>query len=253
MAITVTWDATFETTPAGTDNIAQGDDRIRELKTANRERLEREHIGSTTDTQADHGWHREGSAMAYVDTAEPTTRPDGTTALTAAIDEGRLWIDTDGGATPYYYTSGGAWAKCFSSITDDGTDVTFGNDVTVTNDLTITGVTTASGGIDAGNTGTTFKVKELDIGVWDMDATASVTVAHGVTESKIRAVSVLIRSDTNDYYPIDWNTSGTNAAGNWRLVSDTVVQLNRTTGGSFDSANFNDGSSRGTIYVTYEV
>ncbi len=139
MAITKTWNAAFEASPAGTDNISQGDDKIREDKVAVRERAEREHIWGTSETNANHGWHREGSAMAYVDASEPTNRPDGATGLTAAIDEGRLWIDTDGGATPFYYTSGGAWAKCFSSITDDGTDVTFGNDVIATNDITATG------------------------------------------------------------------------------------------------------------------
>lgn len=100
-----TWNAAFEATPAGSDSPAQGDDRIRELKADVRLRLAKEHTtyvsGSASGTEAEDGWHRAGSAMIYVAASAPTTRPDGSTALTAA-DDGRLWYDTANAVLKYY-------------------------------------------------------------------------------------------------------------------------------------------------------
>jgi hypothetical protein len=83
---------------------------MREDRIAVRERAEREHIWGVTDTNADHGWHREGSAIAYYEDTAPGYRPDGTTALTA-LDTGRLWIDSNASAGEYhlYHYSGSAW------------------------------------------------------------------------------------------------------------------------------------------------
>jgi hypothetical protein len=86
------WDTNFEQRPLGTDSPAQGDDRIRELKAAIRERLEKEHTMDTAGgALVDHGWHKNGSTRVYVGTTAPENRPDGSTALTAG-DNGRLWI-----------------------------------------------------------------------------------------------------------------------------------------------------------------
>ncbi len=113
MAITVTWDSTFEAAPAATDSPKGGDDKIRQLKVAARERLEREHIGGTSETNSTHGWHREGSARGYYQATAPTTRPDGVTAL-GTSDEGRIWIDSDTGLS--YYWSGTAWVGMVREI-----------------------------------------------------------------------------------------------------------------------------------------
>lgn len=43
MAKTYTWDSTFEATPPSSESVGQGDDRIRDLKVAIRERLETDH------------------------------------------------------------------------------------------------------------------------------------------------------------------------------------------------------------------
>lgn len=88
------WNSGFEATPAGSDSPAQGDDRIRELKGAVRERLAKEHhMDLLAGDAGTDGWHEAGSAKVYVGSTAPTTRPDGVTALTAD-DNGRLWLSS---------------------------------------------------------------------------------------------------------------------------------------------------------------
>lgn len=89
-----TWNTSFEQTPAGSESPSLGDDRFRELKTATRERLEKEHVQILSSGLAgEDGWHRGGSAKVYFQSGAPTTRPDGSTALTAE-DNGRVWISS---------------------------------------------------------------------------------------------------------------------------------------------------------------
>lgn len=57
MAYTHTWNAAFEATPADTEDISQGADRIRDLKSAISERMEHDHYWDTSGTDADHGEH----------------------------------------------------------------------------------------------------------------------------------------------------------------------------------------------------
>lgn len=88
----VTWNSNFEDNPEGGDSPSYGDDEIRLLKSAIRERFEKEHtMDLTTGTSGSDGWHKNGVAKVYYQATAPTTRPDGTTALTSA-DNGRLWI-----------------------------------------------------------------------------------------------------------------------------------------------------------------
>lgn len=83
------WD---ETSPASSDLISQGDDEIRDLRKGTRIRLAKEH--DTPATSSAGGEHKAGSAKIYIQSSAPTTRPDGSTALTSA-DDGRIWFDAD--------------------------------------------------------------------------------------------------------------------------------------------------------------
>lgn len=104
----VTWDTSFEADPDPDDPIASGDDEIRELKQATRERLAKEHeMDTSSGLVAEDGWHLEGSARAYMEDAEPANRPDGATALTND-DAGRIWFDTNNGYLGYVYVSAAA-------------------------------------------------------------------------------------------------------------------------------------------------
>lgn len=98
-----------------------------------------------------------------------------------------------------------------------------------------------------------LKPKIVDIGDWNMDADASVNVLHGLTLSKIRKVSVQLRddSDSNHYEVAGYAAVGVLPA-NIGQVNSTIVVIDRTTGGFFDSVGFDATSyNRGWITIWY--
>ena len=121
----VTWDSGFEATPAGGDNPKYGDDVIRELKVATRERANLEHSWLGGD-----GWHRPGSAKAYNQATEPTTRPDGTTPLDSD-DAGRLWWKNDASDESLHLWNGSEHRRLLP-VVKEVHEITDATDVTVT-------------------------------------------------------------------------------------------------------------------------
>jgi hypothetical protein len=88
----VVWNTSFENNPEAGDDPSYGDDEMRLDRRAVRERFEKEHkMDLSIGTVGLDGWHKPGTAVVYYQTAEPTTRPDGVTALDSS-DNGRLWI-----------------------------------------------------------------------------------------------------------------------------------------------------------------
>lgn len=106
-APTVTWDTAFELVPAGTDLLSGGDNAIRNLALATRERLEREHNFAVAGTQSKHGWHRAGSAVSFYQAAAPTNKIDPSATALDSDDAGRLWVDSDTYAL--FVWDGSAW------------------------------------------------------------------------------------------------------------------------------------------------
>jgi hypothetical protein len=96
--ITVTWDSSYEASPAGSDDPREGDNKIRELKTSISERAKREHYWTPGSDNSKHGMHLTGSAVAFFDATAPTTNPAGDTL--GADDAGRLWFDSDANMLP---------------------------------------------------------------------------------------------------------------------------------------------------------
>jgi hypothetical protein len=104
----------------------------------------------------------------------------------------------------------------------------------------------------------TVRRKVVEIGAWDMDATASVFIAHGLdlggagtTVANIRGVRCVIINDAETAsYEFDiWN--GT-VPGGTIAVTPSVVQLSRTALGFFDSTTFNDAAiNRGYVIIEY--
>lgn len=91
----------------------------------------------------------------------------------------------------------------------------------------------------------------LEIGDWNMDATASVNIAHGLVLSKIHGVKVTIRDDADSQYS-DLLSVGSSIDGYWYVGSTNVV-LVRTNAGSYDNASYDATSyNRGWIEITYE-
>lgn len=161
----IDWDATFETTPTGASSPAAGDDRIRELKENLRVRLAHEHawaVGAPGYTVQ--GLHRMGSAIAYYQASAPTTRPDGTTALTTA-DAGRLFIDSDTNSIQVWTGSAMVDVRVGDQDLKTDDDVTF-NDITATGDVDVTGAVTAAT-IDTGQGATEVYAMDQDVETTD--------------------------------------------------------------------------------------
>ena len=120
--------------------------------------------------------------------------------------------------------------------------------------LTVTPAIIANGGIRT-DTVTTIKVKVLNIGDWDMDTDAVKTVAHGLTMTKIRGVTCLIRNDTDDVYtPVGQGQDG--SAGYDASISSITsnVTIAREAAGYFDNTGFDSTSyNRGWVTITYEA
>jgi len=96
-----------------------------------------------------------------------------------------------------------------------------------------------------------LRVKVVDIGDWDMDATATVNVNHGLTSTDIRSVGILIRSDVGTVYPITFHTLGNFVGGGYSLGS-SQISISRLAGGQFDAIGFDSTSyNRGWVTIHY--
>jgi len=109
------WD---ESSPAINQPRRNGAVEINALRQAVRLRMAREH--ELFDELGVGGEHLQGSAKIYVDTTEPTLRPDGTTVLDAD-DIGRLFWNTD--TDRMYVWDGDSW-ELFRDVTEDNFSVT---------------------------------------------------------------------------------------------------------------------------------
>jgi hypothetical protein len=91
------------------------------------------------------------------------------------------------------------------------------------------------------------KRKIVQIGAWNMDSTATASVAHGLPDNlKIRNVAVMILND--DLTAVIPFVPQGNVTG----VTATDVLLNRDAAGQFDDVAFNDAlMNRGFILIDY--
>jgi hypothetical protein len=102
--------------------------------------------------------------------------------------------------------------------------------------------------LSAVNSGLLTKV--IEIGNWNMDTTTTVSVAHGLDQTKIRGLSAIVRTDSGVVPFLHVNFGQDNCG----LISadSTYVILSRVTGGVFDNANYDSTSyNRGWIKVEY--
>jgi hypothetical protein len=113
------WDSAYEGLPEDSHNPQDGNEHFQEMKTNITDRMGLEHRWDPTGTAtyggaSGQGWHLEGSAIAYYESAGPSNRPDGSTSFTA-LDTGRLWIDSDTGFLHYY--NGSTWVGLTKFVT----------------------------------------------------------------------------------------------------------------------------------------
>lgn len=98
--------------------------------------------------------------------------------------------------------------------------------------------------------------KVIEIGAWDMDATASLNIAHGVTPSKITSLDVMIINDGGGGFTdkLDGDPALSGQAQGYASVFNTFIKVSRLAAGFFDSATFNDtGINRGYITIRYTL
>lgn len=88
----------------------------------------------------------------------------------------------------------------------------------------------------------------VDIGAWNMDTTATVSVAHGQTFSNIRGVQVLIADDDGTFrYNLE---VAQGAIQGYFEVGNTNIDLTRVAAGIFDDPSYSGtGATRGWIII----
>lgn len=123
------------------------------------------------------------------------------------------------------------------------------SDTTISSD----GVLTGGGGVVAGTGNATVLKTIINIGDWNMDATASVDIAHNLTFSKIRSIKVIVRNDNDtSYTPLDyWSPVGSKVSGSF-YADATNITCVRTASEHFDNNNYDSTSyNRGWITIEY--
>lgn len=117
--------------------------------------------------------------------------------------------------------------------------------------------TTASGWLEMQTTiGTTSYTKAtVDMGDWNMDTTAGITVNHGLSATEwktVRNIHALIRDDSDgNHRPLNRGTSAGVMDGYIANITATQFQLSRVASGSFDNTD-HDSTSYNRGWVTYE-
>ena len=94
----------------------------------------------------------------------------------------------------------------------------------------------------------------LAVGEWDMNASAGIDIIHGLTQSKIRGVDVLIRENsTGSGYVYGFQGKLGANDGGYYFTTSTTINLRRQAAGLFDSTLFDnrDADNRGWITIWY--
>ena len=101
------------------------------------------------------------------------------------------------------------------------------------------------------------KSVELEIGDWDMDASATLNVAQGLSATEwktVRGISTIIRNDADGSYQDFGTYLDATSGGNTTSINSTNITLTRATGGLFDNTLFDSTSyNRGWITFSYVV
>ena len=91
-----------------------------------------------------------------------------------------------------------------------------------------------------------------EIGDWNMDANATVTVSYGsIIADNVRAIDVFVRDDAGTgFYKLEkYDTVSTTVLSGWVEAVQSLITLRRRTGGDFDNTNF-DATSYNRGWVT---
>jgi hypothetical protein len=95
---------------------------------------------------------------------------------------------------------------------------------------------------------------KIEIGAWDMNANFTVAVNHNLANhEKVKTINVMIiRDGSVSLSPLHQIDSVTFLpSGGVFVINDTQIELVRTTGGNFDSVDYDAAGNRGWIYLDY--
>ena len=152
--------------------------------------------------------------------------------------------------------SGAAWGT-WTQLTDASGNLTRNVTGNLTGNADTATLAAGASSIKETGIGTeTVRTKIIEIGDWNMDNSSGRGVNHGLTVSKIRSVRAFVRNDAASML-FDLCTAANNndpylVAGGVKYVSQSVVYLERRTGGMFDDVDFNStGFNRGWITIEY--
>jgi hypothetical protein len=130
---------------------------------------------------------------------------------------------------------------------------------TMTGALINTSTGEFQGGLRTQSSGNYLKMKEIDIGAWNMTASMGTAkqIIHGITlgQQKIKMITVMIRPDTwTDSYPINYVDPSTGDIAGTFSIDSITIDLYAIAGRFFSTTDFNSSSfSRGTITILYEA
>lgn len=98
-----------------------------------------------------------------------------------------------------------------------------------------------------------LQTKVIPIGVWDMDSTSQVSIAHGLTFADIRKASAFVYDDTSTVaIPLDSDYTLLGVTEGKVVWNATDIVLTRINAGYFDTVNYDDAvMNRGFIVVEY--
>ncbi len=111
---------------------------------------------------------------------------------------------------------------------------------------------------DTGGTETlkNLRTKIIEIGDWDMDANANISVTHGIADHQgIRSAEVMIRNDAATLVTnLDAFTAANGAEGGISAINSGTVTLQRLAGGTFDATIYDSTTfNRGWVTIQYEI
>lgn len=118
-------------------------------------------------------------------------------------------------------------------------------------------------GVNSGGTATQYTTKVVDIGSWDMDTTADLTLAHGLSSTEWQRIiglqgTVIPDGGTPHYYFTSGNvTSFISGSEYYDLfiwnIGSTNISIHRKTSGTFDNSAYSSTTvNRGWVAITYK-
>jgi hypothetical protein len=215
-------------------------------------------LANPMSTTVGGGDHSNGSAVAYFDTSEPPTRPNGGSALADNdIDKGRMWWDTNFSPPVLKKFDGTIWEQAgnkvlngtsFTSVNDagDGEVALIRSDsndnVEVVgvagneDDTQSTPITTGYQIYDINGTPTKVFTKYLTS---TLDGNSPDNIVHGIDDhTKIINMSLMLNSGSggtaDEVFSADYRSSSTTSNFRWSFDSTNIVIAY---GGDFTSSS----------------